>query len=58
LTLLVTPVAYSLWDDLTRIWRRTNARLFAAPSDDAVPVVREPAPVGASASVPESGAAS
>ncbi len=32
LTLLVTPIAYSLWDDFSRIWLRVWSRLTGAPS--------------------------
>jgi HAE1 family hydrophobic/amphiphilic exporter-1 len=30
LTLLLTPVAYSLWDDVTRFWRRLTGGLHAS----------------------------
>ena len=32
LTLLVTPVAYSLWDDFTNLWNRASGRLFRRTS--------------------------
>lgn len=32
LTLLVTPVAYSLWDDLGNLLRRLRGRLFSSPA--------------------------
>ena len=39
LTLLVTPVAYSLWDDLTTLTRRVATRLGITPAEDSPPVV-------------------
>jgi HAE1 family hydrophobic/amphiphilic exporter-1 len=36
LTLLLTPVCYSLWDDFTRLWRRLVARV--RPQSAAAPV--------------------
>ena len=39
LTLLVTPVAYSLWDDLTTLTRRVATRLGIAPAEAAPPAV-------------------
>jgi HAE1 family hydrophobic/amphiphilic exporter-1 len=38
LTLLVTPVAYSLWDDFTKLWRR----LMGWTSPDAAPELEIP----------------
>lgn len=35
LTLLVTPVAYSLWDDLTRLFQRLTARFFPKHDESA-----------------------
>ncbi len=37
LTLLVTPVAYTLWDDLGRIWRRILTRLGVRPPIEEAP---------------------
>ncbi|MGQ0636148.1 MAG: efflux RND transporter permease subunit [Planctomycetaceae bacterium] len=37
LTLLVTPIAYSLWDDLTGWWRRVMRRAVGVPSSDLAP---------------------
>jgi len=34
LTLLVTPVAYSLWDDLSRFWARLTARSQERPGEE------------------------
>jgi HAE1 family hydrophobic/amphiphilic exporter-1 len=34
LTLLVTPVAYSLWDDFTKLWRRLMGWSSAGKSED------------------------
>ena len=34
LTLLVTPVAYSLWDDLSRFWARLTARFQERPVEE------------------------
>jgi HAE1 family hydrophobic/amphiphilic exporter-1 len=41
LTLLVTPVAYSLWDDLSRVWWRFVSWLMRKPH---VTPATEPAP--------------
>jgi HAE1 family hydrophobic/amphiphilic exporter-1 len=45
LTLLVTPVAYSLWEDLARHGRRFAARIRRAPAKKAV--IEEPDPEAA-----------
>ena len=43
LTLLVTPVAYSLWDDLGRFWSRLFAKRAAAEPEAEIPAEAVPA---------------
>ena len=50
LTLLVTPVAYSLWDDFSRIWARSVQWLTGRRTEPAVPeTAAEPAEPSAAA---------
>jgi hydrophobic/amphiphilic exporter-1 (mainly G- bacteria), HAE1 family len=49
LTLLATPVAYSLFDDLANWWSRTKARVFRQSPDEYSEVSGRPAPVAATA---------
>lgn len=44
LTLLVTPVAYSLWDDVTGIWHRATNRLQRQPQTVATASESSPTP--------------
>jgi len=44
LTLLVTPVAYSLWDDVTRNWLRATNRLQRQPPAVATASESSPTP--------------
>lgn len=37
LTLLVTPVAYSLWDDVTRLWNKLTQRFRHVPIGETTP---------------------